>query len=235
MKKLIALFLAAWIGALYVDSDVLTADISLVQPDVVTVNKPSTSTAEGFLQTLHRTPSLNLLEPFRDRGINAYGLSMRTAALDTTELDSFIVEIMESEHIPGLAACAIKDGEIIWTGAYGYAYVENETKVADTTLFTLASVSKTITATALMQLWENGWFDLDEDINNFLPFEVTNPNCPDTAITFRMLLTHTSSIAGNSEISLSWFVTGDYPMPLSEVMHEFFVPGVRGLATSILT
>ncbi len=60
----------------------------------------------------------------------------------------------------------------------------------------IASISKTITATAVMQLWEQGLFELDDDVNDYLPFNVRNPNHPDVPITFRMLLTHTSSING---------------------------------------
>jgi CubicO group peptidase (beta-lactamase class C family) len=58
----------------------------------------------------------------------------------------------------------------------------------------VGSISKVVTATAMMQLWEQELFDLDEDINNYLPFNIRNPNYPDDPITFRMLLAHQSSI-----------------------------------------
>jgi CubicO group peptidase (beta-lactamase class C family) len=50
-----------------------------------------------------------------------------------------------------------------------------------------------------MQLWEQGLFDLDEDVNHFLPFSLKNPHYPDTNITFRMILSHHSSLA-----SIDW-------------------------------
>ena len=50
-----------------------------------------------------------------------------------------------------------------------------------------------------MQLYEQGLFDLDEDVNNYLPFSLRNPNYPDTPITFRMLLSHQSSLAPDEE------------------------------------
>ena len=80
-----------------------------------------------------------------------------TTYLDSTELDSFIVETMNTEHIPGVAACVVKDGQVIWTGTYGWAHIEDSIEVADTTVFLLASISKTVTAMALMQLWEKGF------------------------------------------------------------------------------
>lgn len=122
---------------------------------------------------------------------------MSFTAFDTTQLDSFIVNTMDSYHIPGVAACVVKDDRVIWTGAYGWANFEDSIQVADTTVFKLASVSKPYTGTALMQLYQEGFFDLDDDINDYLPFVVVNPNFPDSVINFRMLLTHTSSINDN--------------------------------------
>ena len=116
---------------------------------------------------------------------------------DSAALDSFIVETMAEYHIPGLSACIVKDDEIMWTGSYGYADIEQNKEVTDSTIFLLASISKTFTATALMQLWEDGLFELDDDINDYLPSEllIHNPYYPNDKITFRHLLTHTSSIA----------------------------------------
>jgi CubicO group peptidase (beta-lactamase class C family) len=143
-----------------------------------------------------------------------------------TNIDSFVTATMDTFHIPGLSACIVRDGQIIWKGAYGYANINNNVEVTDSTLFKLASVSKPFTATALMQLWENGLFDLDEDINNHLPFSVRNPYHPDDPITFRMLLTHTSSIVDNWSILtplISW--GSDSPIPLDSFLTNYLVPG----------
>jgi len=65
-----------------------------------------------------------------------------------------------------------------------------------------------------MQLYEKGLFDLDEDVNNYLPFSLRNPHYPDSPITFRMLLSHRSSLAGDNKfwICLS-YVPGDPDIP----------------------
>ncbi len=142
--------------------------------------------------------------------------------LNPAELDTFIIETMDTHYIAGLSACIIKDSVIIWSANYGYAEVYDEIEVADTTLFLLASISKTFTGTALMQLFENGMFELDDDINDYLPFEVINPNYPATAITFRMLLSHTSSIIEENSITnplVSW--GSDCPIPLDSFLYNY--------------
>jgi CubicO group peptidase (beta-lactamase class C family) len=74
------------------------------------------------------------------------------------ELDSLIQAEMATYHIPGLAACVVRGGELAWHGEYGFARLEDSIPVADSTVFDLASVSKTATAAALMQLCERGVF-----------------------------------------------------------------------------
>jgi CubicO group peptidase (beta-lactamase class C family) len=69
---------------------------------------------------------------------------------------------------------------------------QNKEATVDT-IYMVASITKPLVATALMQLYEQGLFDLDDDVNDYLPFEVRNPNFPDIPITFRMLLAHQSS------------------------------------------
>lgn len=59
---------------------------------------------------------------------------------------------MTSNCTPGLSACIIRDGKIISTGAYGCANIQNNKMVTEPTLFSIASLSKPIVGTALMQL-----------------------------------------------------------------------------------
>ncbi|UCG93262.1 MAG: serine hydrolase [candidate division WOR-3 bacterium] len=148
-----------------------------------------------------------------------------TARHDSVYLDSLIDTLMAQYHIPGLAACAIKNGEIIWTGSYGYANFAQNIEVGDTTLFMLASISKTVTGVALMQVWERGLFELDNNINDYLPFAVHNYFFPDSVITFRMLLAHTSSINDNWTILNPLAVLGDSPIALGEFLEDYLIPG----------
>jgi CubicO group peptidase (beta-lactamase class C family) len=123
-----------------------------------------------------------------------YNFDNRTAINDSVALNSFIETKMKQYHFPGLAACIVKNDQVIWQGNFGYADREKNKLVTDSTSFHIASASKPITGTALLKLWEKGYFELDDDINDYLPFEVRNPSFPDDSLTFRMLLTHTSSI-----------------------------------------
>lgn len=109
-------------------------------------------------------------------------------------IDEFIIDQMETYNKPGLAACIIKGDSVVWRGNFGYAILEDSLVVSDTTVFGACSIGKSITAACVMQLWEDGLIDLDENINNFLPFQIDNPTFDPDSITARMLMTHTSGI-----------------------------------------
>ena len=143
-----------------------------------------------------------------------------------TNIDSIILAKMNQYHFPGLQACIVKNDSIIWKSVYGYADIDSNKLVTDSTLFYLASLSKPVTGTAIMQLWEEGLFGLDDDINNYLPFSVRNPSYPNDSITFRMLLTHTSSIQDNWNLLnqlISWGM--DYPEALDSFLNNYLLPG----------
>ena len=115
---------------------------------------------------------------------------------DEDELLQFIESTMENHLIPGISISIVKDQNIVWEKHFGYSNINQNILVDENTLFMLASISKTITATALMQLFEDGLFSLNDNINNYLPFNVNHPDYL-TPITFKMLLTHTSGIKDN--------------------------------------
>ncbi len=137
-------------------------------------------------------------------------------------LDAFIYEEMGLENIPGMSTLIVKGGEIVWVESYGLADIENDIPVSDSTAFLMASVSKLFTGTALMQLHESGQLDLDEDINNHLPFDVNIPNHLDSPITFRMLMTHTSSIQDNGAVMDTYYSFGDPTITLADCMERYF-------------
>ena len=118
-------------------------------------------------------------------------------ARSTDDFDQTIIDYMNTAHWPSLALAIIKNNSMVWSKGYGYADIKNKREATNKTVYMLASISKTFTATAIMQLWEKGLFDLDDDVNEYLPFRVRNPNYPDVPITFRMLLSHRSGITSN--------------------------------------
>ena len=137
-------------------------------------------------------------------------------------VDNYIQGEMNSERFPGVSTIIVKDGQIVWLESYGFADVGNNIPVEDTTVFLLASLSKVFTGTAVMQLYENGMLDLDEDINNHLPWALDIPGFESDSITFRQLMTHSSSIEDNDVVMGTYY---DYPDPtitLADCMEGYF-------------
>jgi CubicO group peptidase (beta-lactamase class C family) len=143
-----------------------------------------------------------------------------------TSLDSGIIKLMADNHIPGLAACAIDSGKMTWAGYYGYQDILKKIPVTESTLFAVASTSKTITSAALMQLYGEGRFKMDDDVNKFLPFRVANPSYINTPITFGELLRHRSSIKDNGDyLGQFWDVNhGDPTIPLARFLKDYLSP-----------
>ena len=138
------------------------------------------------------------------------------------ELIEFIESTMEAYAIPGLAISIVKGENIVWEKYFGYANIDENINVNSSTLFMLASISKTVTATALMQLYEEGLFLLDDDIDDYLPFDVNHPDYL-TPITFKMLLTHTSGIKDNWDVMP--YYDGDSEFGLEYYLEQYFTPG----------
>ena len=138
--------------------------------------------------------------------------------------DRIITLLMKQGHMPSLSACIIKNNRIVWANGYGLYDIEHDKLASENTIYAVASISKTVTATALMQLYEQGLFDLDEDINDYLNFSIRNPNFPDEPITFKMLLSHRSSLA-EDPWHLHKEYPGDCPIPFYPFLKEYLVPG----------
>jgi len=136
-------------------------------------------------------------------------------------IDSKINNVMNQKHYPGISAAIVKEGEIVWMKSYGFANTTSQTPFTNTTPLMLASVSKLFTGTAVMQLVESGLIDIDDDINDYLPFEIHNPNFKDQPISFRMILTHTSSIS-DSEAMENFYSIGDPTITLAESIESYF-------------
>jgi len=142
-----------------------------------------------------------------------------------TFLSNAISAKMDLAKIPGLAACIVRDGKVLWADGFGDANIGTSLMATADTPFFLASISKTVTGVCLMQLEEQGLLDLDEDINTHLSFLVENPNHPGVPITFRQLLTHTSGLKDNWNVMDPLYLLGDSPYALNTFLPDYFVPG----------
>ncbi|QQT24888.1 serine hydrolase domain-containing protein [Sphingobacterium spiritivorum] len=105
-----------------------------------------------------------------------------------------IQQIAEKYQAVGVAAVVVKDNKIVFTNNYGYQDRDTHHVLNDSTLFRIASISKSFSATAVMQLVEAGRLSLKDDCSQLIGFPVRNPRFPDQIITLEMLLSHTSGI-----------------------------------------
>ena len=138
------------------------------------------------------------------------------------ELIEFIELTMQTYLIPGVSISIVKDENIVWERYFGYADIDDQIAVGEDTMFILSSISKTITATALMQLWEQDLFELDDSINNYLPFNINHPDFPFSSISFKMLLSHTSGIKDNW--SVMPYYDGDSDLDLGYYLEQYLTP-----------
>lgn len=105
-------------------------------------------------------------------------------------LDALIPSQLENRNGAGAVVGVVKDGQVLLTKGYGYADFGNRKPVvASETLFRPGSISKLFTATAVMQLVEQGKLDLDHDVSEYIDFAI--PKTYAEPVTLRRLLTHT--------------------------------------------
>jgi CubicO group peptidase (beta-lactamase class C family) len=104
-----------------------------------------------------------------------------------------LAAIVDRREAPGGVAALFRGGDIIWSGAVGIRRTPDLPLSVDTKA-RVASVSKVATAITLIQLAEEGKIDLDFDCSEVLGFTLRHPKYPDSPITPRMVLSHTSGI-----------------------------------------
>jgi CubicO group peptidase (beta-lactamase class C family) len=148
-------------------------------------------------------------------------------------LDAFLNTQLRTGAIPGMAIGIARQGEVVFKRGYGFADLASRRRVTVDTMFHLASVTKTVTATAVMMLVEEGKIDLDAPANRYLDFDVINPAHPEFAITVRHLLMHMSSISDRTYYDVDFRVPGmDSPQALDAFLRTYLVPGGEHYAAS---
>jgi CubicO group peptidase (beta-lactamase class C family) len=105
-----------------------------------------------------------------------------------------IRKIMEEAPVTGLSVVVVKNNRIVYAHAFGVKERETNTPLTTDCLFRIASISKSFSATSIMQLVEKKKISLDDDVSDLMGFKVRNPKFPETIITLRLLLSHLSSI-----------------------------------------
>jgi CubicO group peptidase (beta-lactamase class C family) len=114
-------------------------------------------------------------------------------------VDSLFAEWMEKDQVPGAAFVLVKDGELVYAQGYGVANLQTGEPVsAERTVFRIGSVSKALTAMAVVQLADRGLIDLDADVSDYLETPLVDDRFSEP-VSFSHLLSHT---AGFDQIGL---------------------------------
>lgn len=112
----------------------------------------------------------------------------------TQQAEAEIENIMKKYDVIGLSVAVVKDGRLFYQHSFGLKDVESNAALTDQSIFRIASISKSFSATSIMQLVEAGKLSLGDDISDLVGFKVRNPKYPEKVITLKMVLSHTSSI-----------------------------------------
>lgn len=105
-----------------------------------------------------------------------------------------INNVLDEFQTVGASVAVVKDGKIVYNESFGYRDLKTQTPLSNSDVMRIASISKSFTATSLLQLVDKGVISLDDDVSDLIGFRIRNPHHPDVPITLKMILSHTSSI-----------------------------------------
>lgn len=116
------------------------------------------------------------------------------------------------DRVPGMSVLIVDDQEVLWSGAFGMADMENKVKATPSTLYSICSISKLFTSVAIMKLYDEGKLRLDDEISDLLPWYDLKQIYEDSwPITIRTLLTHSSGLPRES--NHPYWTGPDHPFP----------------------
>jgi CubicO group peptidase (beta-lactamase class C family) len=115
--------------------------------------------------------------------------------IDQLQLEMMVKEIINRHPAVGLAVGVVRNGRLEFFRGHGLADIASNTPITEDTVFRIASITKTFTAIAVMQLWEKGLVDLDAPANDYLrAYKLIPAKASFRPATVRHLLTHTAGI-----------------------------------------
>jgi CubicO group peptidase (beta-lactamase class C family) len=126
--------------------------------------------------------------------ISLLAISSFSADAQPEQAEAGIRAIMQQTPVMGLSVAVVKNNKVIYTHSFGTKSKEDNTPLTDDCLFRIASISKSFSATSIMQLVEQKKLSLDQDVSELIGFKVRNPKFPETVITLRLMMSHLSSI-----------------------------------------
>jgi serine beta-lactamase-like protein LACTB, mitochondrial len=127
---------------------------------------------------------------FSLKSVPSHAQTKGLSADKRTQIEKAASSFMAANSVPGISVAVVQDGELVWSAGFGMADLENFVPATTSTLFRLGSISKPITATAILQLSERGKLDLDAEVQKYCP-AFPKKEWP---ITTRQLLGHLGGI-----------------------------------------
>jgi CubicO group peptidase (beta-lactamase class C family) len=143
--------------------------------------------------------------------------------LDKTKavLTGLIENTMKERGIPSISIALVRGDSIVWKAAFGYANVRTKTPATTETIYSTGSTFKSATATALMQLQEQGKFSLDHPVNRYLgDVRVQDRLQAEKAVTFTHILSHWSGLTAGAVTKPIW--GRELPKPLEKMVSELY-------------
>lgn len=158
------------------------------------------------------------------------------------ELENYLNQLVASGNPPGLSVVVVKDDQVVYSNAFGYADGPRNIKATPGTVYHWWSMTKIPTAVAVMQLQEHGELNIDDLVTQYLPwFEVTYPSAASQPLTIRHLLQHSSGLPDTVPAMIGWVHYDDATPNQTEVVKKYlpefntlqFEPGSQAVYSNL--
>ncbi len=162
-------------------------------------------------------------------GSSAAGPSRSAAPQDQfAPARAAIEKVLQEAKVPSIAVAVVKDGKIIWEEGFGWADKEKQIRATAHTPYSLASITKPITATAVMKLHEARKLDIDKPIERYLgDMKLTSHAASSSGVTARRIMAHSAGLPNYGH----FYLDGSQPAGSKETISKFgmtvFPPGTR--------
>ena len=159
-----------------------------------------------------------------------------------SKLESYLNWLTDSGNPPGLSVVVVKNEQILYNNAFGYADKPRNIKATPDTVYHWWSMTKIPTAIAIMQLQEQGKLNLDDAVTKYLPwFDVVYPSNDSPVITIRHLLQHTSGLPDTIPAMIGWVHYDDGTRDQTEIVKKHlsdfnklkFTPGEKAVYSNL--
>lgn len=140
------------------------------------------------------------------------------------ELETYLERVVASSHPPGLSVAVVKSGRIVYANGFGVANGLSNAMATSETVYHWWSMTKIVTAVAVLQLNEQGHLDIDDPVSHYLPyFEVTYEGATRSDVTIRQVLSHSAGLPDAMPEIITWVhLEGEPPVNQSELVIEKF-------------